>query len=271
MSAMKYYICNNIMFLGGNGKMVDHPSSAIRYKSNAVPKYSKARDELVMMRLFNCSNGKNFVMATPAKFCGNDNNITSNIKAAKSFSSIDEARDYYNIFNISDIIPEAKIIDSSYHKHKIRIPDVTDSSIVAIEDAVEDNDTAADAVNPSSINENKECTRSPRIQFSHNVRQRVFSKYEGICQICGKPVEPCQISIDHIIPLSKGGTNDESNLQLTHDFCNKTKGAYTMDECVDYTSDITSRWLLDNPDPKIINKLARSIVRGVNKNGFVVR
>lgn len=264
---MKYYISNNIMFLGGSGKMVDHPSSAVRYKSNAIPKYSKARDELVMMRLFNCSNGKNFAMATPPKFCGNDNNIVSNIKAAKPFSSIDEARDYYVNNHIETIIPEAKIIDSNYHKHRIHIPDVTDSNIVAIENIESGGEDVGVSLDIDTTND---CIKHPRIQFSRSVRERVFSKYGGICQICGKPVCAWQISIDHIIPLSKGGTNDEGNLQLTHEFCNKAKGAYTMNECVDYTSDITSRWLLDNPDPKIINKLARAIVRGVNNAGSFV-
>ena len=47
----------------------------------------------------------------------------------------------------------------------------------------------------------------------------------GICGICGKRIEPWQrMHMDHIIPRSKGGSDDRSNLQATHDRCNLRKG-----------------------------------------------
>ena len=33
-----------------------------------------------------------------------------------------------------------------------------------------------------------------------------------------------KLSIDHIRPLSKGGSNDQRNLQLVHEACNQAKG-----------------------------------------------
>lgn len=52
-----------------------------------------------------------------------------------------------------------------------------------------------------------------------------------VCQLCGEPVDARIIapdkrcaSIDHIIPLSRGGTNDAVNLQLAHYGCNSRKG-----------------------------------------------
>ena len=47
---MKYYISNDIMFLGGNGKMVHSPSSAIHYKLSGIPKTTKSAGELVPVR-----------------------------------------------------------------------------------------------------------------------------------------------------------------------------------------------------------------------------
>lgn len=47
------------------------------------------------------------------------------------------------------------------------------------------------------------------------------------CPLCGMPMHITEVSIDHIVPISKGGTNDRSNLQLTHVWCNLEKGDKT--------------------------------------------
>lgn len=50
------------------------------------------------------------------------------------------------------------------------------------------------------------------------------------CALCGKPVDkglkyphPLSATVDHIIPLAKGGTNAADNLQLAHWTCNRQK------------------------------------------------
>ena len=63
---------------------------------------------------------------------------------------------------------------------------------------------------------------------------RVYIKFNGICQICGKPVDAKDVkgkkvgklypSIDHIIPVSKGGSHTWDNVQLAHIICNDKKG-----------------------------------------------
>lgn len=51
------------------------------------------------------------------------------------------------------------------------------------------------------------------------------------CAICGQKIEKYQIiTIDHWIPKSKGGSNDESNLKPAHDICNQIKGNTMPDE-----------------------------------------
>lgn len=44
----------------------------------------------------------------------------------------------------------------------------------------------------------------------------------------GKDYLPDAPTIDHIIPVSKGGTNDESNLQTAHWSCNSIKSDGTF-------------------------------------------
>lgn len=61
----------------------------------------------------------------------------------------------------------------------------------------------------------------------------VITKYDGICQICGQKVDKTDIenghirkiypTVDHIIPLSKGGSHTWDNVQLAHMGCNAGK------------------------------------------------
>ena len=47
------------------------------------------------------------------------------------------------------------------------------------------------------------------------------------CHICLKNVERQDGSVDHIIPLSKGGLNNRNNYALAHKVCNLRKGHST--------------------------------------------
>lgn len=46
-----------------------------------------------------------------------------------------------------------------------------------------------------------------------------------LCALCDEPIEIYQdSSVDHIIPLSRGGKDVSSNVQITHTWCNNQKG-----------------------------------------------
>lgn len=47
------------------------------------------------------------------------------------------------------------------------------------------------------------------------------------CGICGAPLDYDTPSVDHIVPLSKGGSNELANLQMAHLTCNNWKRAKT--------------------------------------------
>ncbi len=60
----------------------------------------------------------------------------------------------------------------------------------------------------------------------------IFDRDEWTCGLCGEPVDhavaypdPLSPSLDHVVPLSKGGTHAEANVQLAHLHCNIAKGA----------------------------------------------
>ena len=65
-------------------------------------------------------------------------------------------------------------------------------------------------------------------------RFKVFERDEWICQLCLKPVDPLttdsrwRASLDHVMPMSKGGAHTYANLQLAHVSCNSRKHAKVL-------------------------------------------
>ena len=54
---------------------------------------------------------------------------------------------------------------------------------------------------------------------------------EGVtCPYCGLAVQAMDLSIDHVIPRSRGGSSDPANLAWSHAKCNLTKSDLTGDE-----------------------------------------
>lgn len=67
--------------------------------------------------------------------------------------------------------------------------------------------------------------KTPRIFIPPEVRTYVFGRDNYQCKGCGKTENEAQLTIDHIIPLAKGGSNDISNLQTLCFQCNRKKKA----------------------------------------------
>jgi len=55
------------------------------------------------------------------------------------------------------------------------------------------------------------------------VQFRVLKRENQICSVCGNSVQDGDIHFDHIIPFSKGGSSDESNIRLLCDRCNQNR------------------------------------------------
>lgn len=56
----------------------------------------------------------------------------------------------------------------------------------------------------------------------------VWQRDSGVCGICGTLADSATWHLDHIIPLSRGGTHEYANVQVSHPFCNKSKGNRLM-------------------------------------------
>lgn len=60
----------------------------------------------------------------------------------------------------------------------------------------------------------------------------VYERDGWVCGLCGDPVDrelvwpdPMSASLDHVVPLSKGGAHTRENSQCAHLVCNVRKGA----------------------------------------------
>lgn len=63
-----------------------------------------------------------------------------------------------------------------------------------------------------------------RRYFTREEKEQILAKTNGVCASCGKPLKIGEdFTIEHVIPISKGGTNDMSNLLPLCEVCNKEK------------------------------------------------
>ncbi|MEH1781418.1 MAG: HNH endonuclease signature motif containing protein [Nostoc sp.] len=68
-----------------------------------------------------------------------------------------------------------------------------------------------------------------RFYISVEIERRVRTDARNRCGYCLSPqhLVMARLEIEHIIPISKGGSNDESNLWLACPLCNRYKSDKT--------------------------------------------
>ncbi len=54
--------------------------------------------------------------------------------------------------------------------------------------------------------------------------EAIKTRDKMICGICKKKVKEKELSFDHMLPLSRGGSHTQDNLQVSHRHCNHKKG-----------------------------------------------
>lgn len=67
-------------------------------------------------------------------------------------------------------------------------------------------------------------TYDRRRPIPSHIREFVMRRDRMMCGLCGDPVPRGDVHLDHIVPWSRGGSDDASNLQVAHSLCNMSKG-----------------------------------------------
>ena len=72
--------------------------------------------------------------------------------------------------------------------------------------------------------------KGKRKSLPQTIRFEVFKRDKFTCQYCGKSAPDVILEIDHIIPVSKGGSNDIMNLVTACRECNRGKTNKNLDD-----------------------------------------
>lgn len=99
--------------------------------------------------------------------------------------------------------------------------------------------------------------KTPRRRFTAKERRDIYIRDKGTCGICVRFVPPDSFTVDHIVPISKGGTYDYSNLQCCCRKCNQLKDDALQDDFFQV--------MLSVVDYQISDKHNKKIKKGIKK------
>lgn len=188
----------------------------------------------------------NYVITKAVLFVGTGNKTVHKIEDAKIFRTPADA--------------EAYIRNHKELKSKFVTPLIIDENFEVYEMSAHKEFTPEQL---SVIGKKPSEKKHPRISFRPAARQAIYNKTDGICAICGKPVQYGECTIDHRQPLSHGGSNLAKNLQISHAECNKLKGDLSEEQMLVLTSDISCNYIQRNPTSDQAMRAVRSMVRGL--------
>jgi uncharacterized protein (TIGR02646 family) len=65
----------------------------------------------------------------------------------------------------------------------------------------------------------------------HPTKRAIWIRDDGRCQYCNIKLGLQSMTLDHVLPKSRGGASDWNNLVSSCHDCNQKKGARTPEEC----------------------------------------
>lgn len=103
-----------------------------------------------------------------------------------------------------------------------------------------------------------------RKHFSDAERKEIYNRADGYCQLCGRKITISNFTVDHIVPLGRGGNNDMSNVQAVCKVCNQFKANIFPEQFIDRITEIfmfqMEKQYGDNPTWKMARNMLMEIL-----------
>jgi 5-methylcytosine-specific restriction endonuclease McrA len=64
---------------------------------------------------------------------------------------------------------------------------------------------------------------------------------QGVCHYCSREISPGELTMDHIVPLARGGTSTKGNLATTCKECNNKKKTMLPIEWEEYMAQLEKK------------------------------
>ena len=130
--------------------------------------------------------------------------------------------DYRTPIGVLDTLAELGLIDPQlWAGHVIKVPSIDGREEIFMA-------TRAKAAERKRRQRARRHDGRPPAHKWQKVRDRIFERDGYTCQYCG--AHGGELHCDHIIPVSRGGTNDDDNLATACAACNLSKSARTPEE-----------------------------------------
>ncbi len=255
-SKEKYFITNGDQYLGcttSHQFTIGVPVlKAKRFKKDIAEGllpliHENSHGEWCVQKIRNSSTGNNYVITNATKFVSDNGLVINDAIKAKSFKRASDAQGYINSH------PELQIMMGQ---------------TIIVNDDYEPVDIFGRRINISrvakqiNIDRNANINKIRRAALSNDLRLSIYHRDNGTCQICGKPLDPDHFTVDHIVPLNRGGINDMSNYRCLCKRCNEWKDDSLDEELVTMMEEVNGNYLYKHPDSNMMNKFARMWLRG---------
>lgn len=80
------------------------------------------------------------------------------------------------------------------------------------------------SIRPGSVPFSVRSSRREERAVTKNLRAVVYKRDGRRCRYCGRDCSPTELSLDHVVPLSRGGKSTLANLVTACRGCNRTRG-----------------------------------------------
>lgn len=140
-------------------------------------------------------------------------------------------------------------------------------------DLVSDVNEATEMANDLAVSILNRCSKKLKgfesRRFTAKERRDIYIRDKGTCGICGRFVPPDSFTVDHIVPISKGGTYDYSNLQCCCRKCNQLKDDALQDDFFQVMLSVVDYQISDKHNKKIkkgIKKIYKKAYKSSNSS-----